>query len=347
MPHAAGTRLYLLPKVYALDHGLSPVYLPDRLLNTSPWTWCLVAIPPYPWAQSRMAETAGLVVGGVALASLFSACVDCFEYVQLGRNFGNSHQKCLLKLDVVRLRLSRWGESVRLTGENDRKAPTFSISTASEMDLQAAKSLLGEIVADFQDVEKISQRYLTKAKCNESTAIAGAASIPENTSLEALGSQMRNLAIRRQKQSSIKQKFKWAVYEEKNFNRLIEDLTGLVNDLVELFPAAKPTQEHLCAVEVSEIAESQDVQTLYVLENVSAGVDNVLSHQVAEKVQDQRGHSFKNFTASDQAKMAIGDEIHADMQVNGYGHKYDGISASGHAKVRSGNQYGGKSFWDD
>ena len=293
-----------------------------------------------------MAEAAGLVVGGVALASLFSTCVDCFEYVQLGFNFGKPYQKCLLKLNVVQLRLSRWGESVQLTGQGDQSSSP-RISTASEADLQSVKSLLGEIVVQFQNAETVSQRYITKAKCDESTAIAGAASNPEDTNLEALGSQMRNLAIRRQKQSSIKQKFKWAVYEEKHFNRLIEDLTGLVNDLVELFPAAKPTQEHLCALEVSEIAEAQNVQTLNVLEDVSADVDNVLSSQVAERVLDQRGHSFKNFTATDQAKMAIGDEIHGDMQVSGYWHTYDGISASGHAKVRSGNQYGGKSFWDD
>jgi hypothetical protein len=33
-------------------------------------------------------EVGGLTVGVLALAGLFNNAVDCFEYVQLGRNFG-------------------------------------------------------------------------------------------------------------------------------------------------------------------------------------------------------------------------------------------------------------------
>lgn len=61
-----------------------------------------------------MAETAGLVVGVVALASLFNTTVECFEFVQLGRSFGKDFQTSQLKLDSARLRLSRWGKSLDL-----------------------------------------------------------------------------------------------------------------------------------------------------------------------------------------------------------------------------------------
>ena len=61
-----------------------------------------------------MAETAGLVVGVVALAGLFNTTVECFEFVQLGRNFGKDFQTSQLKLDNARLRLSRWGKSLGL-----------------------------------------------------------------------------------------------------------------------------------------------------------------------------------------------------------------------------------------
>src|SRR3954452_10528420 len=60
----------------------------------------------------RMAEAAGLVVGAVSVAGLFTNCVDCFEYVQMGRNFGKNYQRSLLRVDVVKLRLSRWAEVV-------------------------------------------------------------------------------------------------------------------------------------------------------------------------------------------------------------------------------------------
>jgi hypothetical protein len=58
-----------------------------------------------------MAE-AGLVIGAVSFAGLFTNCVDCFEYVQLGRSFGRDYQRALLRLDIVKLRLSRWTDAV-------------------------------------------------------------------------------------------------------------------------------------------------------------------------------------------------------------------------------------------
>lgn len=36
---------------------------------------------------SKMAEPFGIVSGTVGIASAFTACVDCFEYIQLGRHF--------------------------------------------------------------------------------------------------------------------------------------------------------------------------------------------------------------------------------------------------------------------
>ncbi|KAF2735602.1 hypothetical protein EJ04DRAFT_511698, partial [Polyplosphaeria fusca] len=61
-------------------------------------------------------EAGGFAIGLVALAGLFNNAVDCFEYVQLGRSFGTDYQTSLLKLDNTRLRLSRWGQAVGLSG---------------------------------------------------------------------------------------------------------------------------------------------------------------------------------------------------------------------------------------
>jgi Prion-inhibition and propagation len=53
-------------------------------------------------------EMAELVIGTVSLTSLFTNCVDCFEYVRLYRSFGKPYQRSLLKLDVVKPRLPRF-----------------------------------------------------------------------------------------------------------------------------------------------------------------------------------------------------------------------------------------------
>ena len=62
---------------------------------------------------------------------------------------------------------------------------------------------------------------------------------------------------------------------------------------------------------------------------------------------DQGGHSFKNIRATDKSKLQSGDYIASGAQVSGRGHSYDDISASGSAAVHLGNNYGGKSVFDD
>lgn len=66
-------------------------------------------------------EPTGLAVGVLAIVGPFNNAVDCFEYIQIGRNFGQGFQIGLLKLDGARLRLSRWNQSVGLSGKLEDK----------------------------------------------------------------------------------------------------------------------------------------------------------------------------------------------------------------------------------
>ena len=60
---------------------------------------------------------AELTVGVVGLVGLFKDDVDCFEYIQLGRNFGRDFQTSFLKFGIARLRLSRWGQALGLSDD--------------------------------------------------------------------------------------------------------------------------------------------------------------------------------------------------------------------------------------
>jgi hypothetical protein len=59
-------------------------------------------------------EPFGIISGAIGIASAFTAYVDCFEYVQFGRHFGRDFQTSQLALNCARLRLTRWGESVKI-----------------------------------------------------------------------------------------------------------------------------------------------------------------------------------------------------------------------------------------
>jgi Prion-inhibition and propagation len=151
-----------------------------------------------------MAEAAGLLIGAISLAGLFTNCVNCFEYVQLGRNFGKDYERSLLKLDIVKLRLSRWADAVN-ESQNRSRNPVGSANV-----VQKVEEILGEIIELFADAEKVSVKYKTKGTSGE----LGVYNIDTDleSDLQSMHNKMRVLALKRQRRSSFAQKAAWALY---------------------------------------------------------------------------------------------------------------------------------------
>jgi hypothetical protein len=223
-----------------------------------------------------MAGTAGLVVGVAALASLFNSTVECFEFIQLGRSFGKDFQTSQLKLDNARLRLSRWGKSL---GLDDEVKDTTSLQGrfGSESAIKQSEDLLGQIVELFADAEGVSNKYRSRKELQDDSLVVYDPQTELNAAAAKLHQKMRQLSIERQNRSSILQKVKWALYQEKPFRRLIEDITELVDSLVELFPAAQQAQRELCDLEVSAIGESEGIS---MLQEIAAAQDKLLEEAI-------------------------------------------------------------------
>ncbi|KAF3029617.1 hypothetical protein E8E12_000606 [Didymella heteroderae] len=225
-----------------------------------------------------MAETAGLVVGVVALAGLFNNTVDCFEFVQLGRSFGKDFQTSQLKLDNARLRLSRWGKSLSLD-EDVRATTSLQGRFGSEANVEHAEGLLGQMVELFAEAEGVSNKYKSRMQPQDNSPAIYDPATDLDPAMATLHEKMRQLAIERQSRSGVRQKAKWALYQEKQFRRLIEDITELVDSLVELFPATQQTQRELCDREVSAIGESEGIA---VLKEIAAAQDRLLEQAIAK-----------------------------------------------------------------
>lgn len=222
-------------------------------------------------------EAAGLTVGVVALAGLFNNAVDCFDYVQAGRSFGKNSQICLTKLSNAQLRVSRWGESVGLS--DLQNIQTLNGVFRDDQHVPEAQHLLGQILTLFAEAEGTSQKLTPTARLY-STQIASS----DSTALVKLSDEMRQLAIKRQNHTSLKAKAKWALGQEKNFRRLLEDIIDLVKDLEDLFPAQVAKRQELCVQEVQTIkaaevsAELKDIAS-------SPDVSDTLLLQAIELVQ--------------------------------------------------------------
>ncbi|KAH8636217.1 hypothetical protein IG631_08052 [Alternaria alternata] len=223
-------------------------------------------------------EPAGLAVGIVALAGLFNNAVDCFEYVQLGSAFGTDFQVSLLKLDILRLRLSRWGKSVGLDGDLSN-AHAIKIATSPPEDVEKAGNVLGQILELFAKMESKSKKYQSRTGETDGDLTVLDLATNLEASGQSLHEKMRAMSIKRQNSTPLRPKVQWALYERKRFSVLLEDVTDLVNGLVECFPASREEQRRLCKTEASTIGSGDCVSAL---KDVIAQQDGDLHQAVIE-----------------------------------------------------------------
>ncbi|KAF2229458.1 hypothetical protein EV356DRAFT_571130 [Viridothelium virens] len=276
-----------------------------------------------------MAETAGLVIGAVSLTAIFTTCVDCFEYVQLGRSFGKDYQRSLLKLDIAKLRLSRWANTVD-ESHNHNQVPVGTL-----VEVQKVEGILGEIMACFADAERVSQRFKTKS--NNSTEIqVYDTDMDLEPNLRTIHDKMRDLALRRQRRSTVRQKTAWALYEKKYFDRLISDVIQLVEGLIQLFPATRQRQSELV---VEEIQEIKSQPALPEIEAAAEDIDGLFVSSVQQVLAAQGSHNFTGNIVTDKAEAQYGDQYGRGAQRTGPGHLYSGNTASEEAKTQYGNKY--------
>jgi hypothetical protein len=210
---------------------------------------------------------------------LFNDAVQSFEYIQMGSNFGQSFQTSLLKLDVVRLRLTRWGQSVGLANVDDGDVKQLQMTNLAPEDQEQVQDFLAQILELFAEAEAASKRLRRR---NPTLKVLDPAEELDGVSA-SLHQKMEYLAKKRQGKSELEQDQVTILYEEKNFARLIEDISELVDGLVDLFPGIQEEQRKLCEEEVSGLNANEGALSL--LKEVAAGQDKLLSDTVVKVIQ--------------------------------------------------------------
>lgn len=230
--------------------------------------------------SDTMAETVGLVLSGVSLATIFSTCLDCFERIQIGRNFGKDHGEYTLKVNMLWLRFLRWSRSAHL----------YDWSILPSMEKYHAKRLMEQIHTTFEEVEQ--QMKKTQPLHSESPSNAEPADRVEV--LEA-SETVRELALKRQRSSSLAQKAKWALYDRDQGDKLISRLTKYIDDLFELVPTSMAQQNFRCDEEVREMMARGGKEVVTTVQDAAAGVDKELGRSIehAQKTDAQFVQTWK------------------------------------------------------
>ncbi|KAM0228001.1 hypothetical protein ACHAP5_012057 [Fusarium lateritium] len=284
-----------------------------------------------------MAEVFGAVTGAIGVTALFNNCIDCFDYVQIARHFGQDFSRYQLRLDVAKCRLARWGATVNINNNSRLTSDPFAHQTT-----ELAMDILKEIIARFETARKISRRYETRLQkearelCTESDL---------NSVSQTLHNRFRALTTERQNRIGLLKKTTWALYDKEHMGRMIADIITSIKDLEEVFPAKPGALSQLVEMEVEEIDNEQELD---LMQQAAEGLDPVLEDVSRRKLQE--------VTSRNSAGRIIGKghvnvgHIYGDKSFSGFKNNttnhVDEVNGEETSRVNIGNTYGGKGFWD-
>lgn len=185
-------------------------------------------------------EAAGLTLSAVALATLFNACVECFETFSQGKNLQKDVSYLLIRLDFEKTQLLLWGNSsgILKVEKQERHAGLAdpNIFKLVEDALKAIQSLLS-------DASLLSKRYGVE------TGVATSGKM-QSTSTEVLSKNSMNwfrtawprFCIRAARvlpergAPNVIARARWAIHDKAKFTELLETLSTLVEKLHSVIP---------------------------------------------------------------------------------------------------------------
>ncbi|KAL9624161.1 MAG: hypothetical protein Q9160_001683 [Pyrenula sp. 1 TL-2023] len=287
-----------------------------------------------------------IVLGALGFTAVFDSCINYFRYIQFGRDFKEDYQRCLLKVDVASLRLCRWAKVVNEHSGQPAK------SIFSEADLHCITRIMSEIKSIFEEARALSESYQSSASRSSSNSCPSILN-PDadlHPEIQQLHHDLSTLTFAETVETGLRNRTSWALWKRSHFEKLITDVTGLIDSLVALNPPRQSELENRCRNEVKSIGDEQN--TVAVLINAASGMDPLLESALKER-KDQNTkswHAYRGNRASVEARVRYGDEYGANWtfgpigHVNG--HMYYGNSASDTARVQYGDSFGGRSVFD-
>lgn len=169
---------------------------------------------------------AGLALSAVSVASLFTACIDCYNLIVAARDFGHDYELHCAQLELQKLRFFLWGESVGLAAREPNGQPRPNLGLYDPFIQPILIRTLGAIKSLLSETQEFDERYGFRSE----------QSIPEPGSrglsiFRATFDQFRSQARKNQKQKSIGTVTRWAIFDADHFESKIAHLKGFVDAL--------------------------------------------------------------------------------------------------------------------
>ncbi|KAG9032379.1 hypothetical protein FS842_004098 [Serendipita sp. 407] len=237
-------------------------------------------------------EIAGLVVGAVSMVTLWNTCVQAFDAVSSGRNYGYDHEVLRVKLEVERIRLLAWGEAVGLANVQRQTAdPSKTIDTRLNREemRDTVLRLLGCIQHVFEDTQSLQRKYGLK---QESVLKSGGSqnhlALSSSEDQPILGlvfkraySNLQKSAKEYQQSTPLRLKTMWAISDKAKFVHFVTEIRGFNDSLVHLFPDVLFKANNALR---EDIDNSDEIRSLQLLQQASAEDHEEISETASERL---------------------------------------------------------------
>lgn len=176
-------------------------------------------------------EVAGLALGTVALASLFSTCVELFDYLETYRNYVSDYDFAAIKLGLLRERLRTWGSAFRVN-QPGREDAILRTEWPEKRDV-IVKSLLG-LQAKLHELDALLESYRPLSQQGVHRPDGGVDFV--------VHSHIKSTPRVKQ---GFRKRARWTLNGNKKAERLIGDVSFFIENLNQVMTMGKPTLEKI------------------------------------------------------------------------------------------------------
>ncbi|KAF7506106.1 hypothetical protein GJ744_012257 [Endocarpon pusillum] len=192
----------------------------------------------------------------IGVASLFSSCVDAFTYFKTAQKADEDFETLLLKLDIERTRLLVWGNEIGMFSVNQQHSKLHD-----EKIVTLLAQILGQIERLLTDSETLRSSYGVRV---QEPPLGKAVDLLSSKSLAIFRisssrfwtrNASRLTSDRHTVKGGVVAKIKWAIYAKEKFQGLVNDVKHFVDNLYELVPVDRETQENIIKADIESILD--------------------------------------------------------------------------------------------
>ncbi|RYP04282.1 hypothetical protein DL764_004545 [Monosporascus ibericus] len=227
-----------------------------------------------------MAETAGLVVGVVALAGLFKDCVDLFSCISATKSLGRDYEVLNTKLDIEKTLLLQWVDRVQLLNPDqyDSRLDNKAIQKTVSRTLSCIRQLLSESVS-------LRHTYGME-QAEEQSPLSSVISEPRWRHFQREYAEFRMRVHSTQRETSLKQRIYWVIKDKERFGCLVHQLSDFVAKLNDIVPPADGLFAAMVKSDLGALQSLREVQmVLQAAKETHVGMAALASLNIDERCQ--------------------------------------------------------------